>query len=267
MLRRDERARFAPMTSTSTFRSALAAALSLLAAATHAGPPFVTDDPDPVDDGHWEINSAATGVHAANGTTVFAPQVDANYGAARGVQLHLQPQMAYSVPAGAPAGPSAYGVGDLEIGVKFRVVDWTGADGEWMLSAYPLYEAPTGSARRGLGEGASSGFVPVWLQWSGGRWTSFGGGGYWIESGPGRRNSWASGWAALYQFTPALQLGGEVFARTADSVGAHGTAGFNLGGTYALNPDCALLFSAGRGIVNVASTDEAAWYLGIRITR
>jgi len=248
-------------------RAALASLALLLVAVAHAGPPFVTDDPEPVEYGHWEINSAATGLHTGTGTTAFAPQIDANYGAAPGVQLHVMPQLAYSRPGGEPGAGRAYGVGDTEFGVKIRFADATGPAGEWMLSMYPLYQAPTGNARRGLGAGAPSVSLPFWLQWSGGGWTTYGGGGYWIDSGAGRRNAWAGGWLALYQFTPGLQLGGEVFARTADTVGARGSAGFNVGGTYDLSDEAALLFSAGRGIANASNTNEAAWYLGLRITR
>lgn len=248
-------------------RSLLASLAFLLVAVAHAGPPFVTDDPEPVENGHWEINSAVTGFRSGVGTTAFAPQIDVNYGTAPGVQLHVMPQMAYNSSGGESAGPRAYGVGDTEFGVKLRFVDETGPAGGWMFGTYPFYEAPTGNARRGLGAGAPSVYLPFWLQWTGGGWTTFGGGGYWIDSGAGRRNAWAAGWVALYQFTPDLQLGGEVFARTAEAVGAHGAVGFNVGGTYDLRKDGALLFSVGRGIVNASYTDETAWYLGIRITR
>ncbi len=239
----------------------------VLIAVAHAGPPFVTDDPEPVENGHWEINSAVTGIRTSAGSMAFAPQIDINYGAAPGVQLHLMPQMAYSRSGGESGSTRAYGIGDTELGVKIRLIDQTGPDGGWMFSMYPLYEAPTGNARRGLGAGAGSEFLPFWLQRTGGGWTTFGGGGLWINSGAGRRNAWAAGWVALYQFTPDLQLGGEIFARTADAIGAHGTAGFNFGGTYDLRKNVSALFSAGRGIANVSDTDEAAWYLGIRITR
>lgn len=254
----------APMISPWRLAPALVLLVLLPLGVARAGPPFVTDDPDPVEDGHWEINSAAAGVRTASATTGVVPQFDINYGAAPGVQLHVMPQMAYSRPAD---GTRAYGVGDTELGVKVRFVDANGPRGEWMLSVYPFYEAPTGSARRGLGAGASSVYLPLWLQWSGGGWTTFGGGGYWIDSGTGRRNAWAAGWTVLYQFTPDLQLGGEVFGKTADTVGARRSAGFNVGGTYALGENSALLFSAGRGIVNAADSNAAAWYLGWRLTR
>jgi len=248
-------------------RLPLAGLAVLWASAAHAGPPFVTDDPEPVENGHWEINSAVTGIHTQGGTNGFAPQIDANYGPAPGVQLHLQPQMAYSNAGGTGTGGRSYGVGDTEFGIKVRLYEQASASGQWMVSAYPFYEAPTGKSQRGLGAGSASEYLPLWVQWTGGKWTSFGGGGYWFESGAGQRNSWAAGWATLYEVLPGLQLGGEVFARTASTIGGHGTAGFNFGGTYVLGSESALLFSAGRGLANTPSTDQAAWYLGIRLTR
>jgi hypothetical protein len=248
-------------------QAALAVLALALVTAAHAGPPFITDDPEPVEDGHWEVNSAFTGVRTAAGTTALAPQFDINYGAATGVQLHVMPQMAYNSAGGDAGGGRSYGPGDTEFGVKLRFVNESGPGGEWMAALYPFYEAPTGSAARGLGAGASSVYLPLWLQWATDGWTMFGGGGYWIDSGTGRRNAWAAGWTLLYAFTPGLQLGGEVYAKTADTVGAHGTAGFNLGGTYELGKDSALLFSAGRGIANITATNEMSWYLGIRTTR
>jgi hypothetical protein len=59
-----------------------------------AGPPFVTDDPEPVDYQKWEVNYALTGSHNQAGTGAFLPQVDMNYGIAEGVQFHMQPQLA-----------------------------------------------------------------------------------------------------------------------------------------------------------------------------
>jgi hypothetical protein len=40
----------------------LAAAMCAPLGATRAGPPYVTDDPQPTDTGHWEIYDFAAGV-------------------------------------------------------------------------------------------------------------------------------------------------------------------------------------------------------------
>ena len=63
--------------------------LSLSSSACLAGPPFFTDDPVPVDLGHWEINNYASGTFAKGAFAGVLPGVDANYGAVENVQLHL----------------------------------------------------------------------------------------------------------------------------------------------------------------------------------
>jgi hypothetical protein len=69
----------------------------------------------------------------------------------------------------------------------------------------------------------------------------------------------------LYQVTATLQLGGEYYFRTADTVGGHSTSSFNLGGTKSLARDYALLFSVGRGLTQVTTVNEASFYFGLLV--
>lgn len=273
--------------------ASLFAALMLGTSSAWAGPPFATDDPEPVPAHVWEINTALTGQRAQDGTAALLPLIDINYGLVSGVQLHLQPQATYvktnAVAAnsagtqrndpevdltdrlpqpgenGAPSN-TAYGLGDTEVGIKWRLTPESENGDDWMISVYPLAEIPTGNANRNLGAGAASFYLPIWFQRSFGRLTTYGGGGYWINRGTGSRNSWAGGWAALYEISESLQLGGEVFGKTADAVGQSGLVGFSLGGNYALGKDCALLFSAGRGLGGTTPNDLISAYLGLRIS-
>lgn len=236
------------------------AAAALLSTAAHAGPPFVTDDPEPVDLHAWEINYGATWLRNADGYGGALPGIDLNYGAARNLQLHAQPQLAYTR---GPGGRAA-GLGDLELGVKYRFTDPDQPRSDWMVAIYPMLDLPTGSARRGLGAGAHSVYLPLWLQTTRGRWTVFGGGGYWLDHGSGARNAWAGGVTALYEVNENLQLGGEFFGGTRRRVDEGGATGFNLGGTWQLRKGLALLFSAGHGLHNAAQSDQGAVYLGLR---
>jgi hypothetical protein len=236
------------------------AAMLFIAARCHAGPPFITDDPEPVAPGQWEVNNALTGTHSRGETGLFLPQEDINYGAASGVQLHVMPQMGYN----ASPGERSYSRGNTELGVKYRLTPASDDEADWMVSLYPLYELSSHNASQTLGPGAASTYLPVWVQTTRGHWTVYGGGGYWINPGAGRQNAWAAGAVALYQFTPQLQLGGELFAQTAPSVESRGSLGFNLGGSYALSKDYGLLFSAGQGLSNVASSNQGSFYLGLQ---
>lgn len=234
---------------------------SLYCAPAVAGPPFVTDDPEPVGLHAWEVNYGATFRRRGDGTYGALPGIDLNYGAYPGVQMHAQPQMAYANGDGS----RAYGVGDTELGIKYRLTPSTDDERAWMLSIYPMLELPTGSARRKLGAGAHSIYLPIWAQRIRGKWTVFGGGGYWLNSAPDTKNAWAGGVTILYQFSERMQFGGELFGTTPDAVGGRASALFNVGGVYAATRDMSILLSAGRGVRNAATTNQGAVYLGIQI--
>jgi hypothetical protein len=226
-----------------------------------AGPPFITDDPEPVDFRAWEINYGLIYLRAAGVSSGSLPSLDINYGVYPGVQLHIQPQAAYS----RSQDGQAYGLGDTEIGVKYRLTEETKDKSAWMLAIYPMLELPTGSAHRGLGAGAHSVFLPLWAQTTRGNWTVFGGGGYRRDSQTDARNSWAGGVTVLYQVSERLQVGGEVFGSTRSTAEGRASIGTNFGGVVDLGGGLALLFSAGHGLRNARASDQGAVYLGLRV--
>ncbi len=83
-----------------------------------AGPPFVTDDPVPVDLHHWEVYGFSAATHVAGDTAGTAAGIEVNYGAAPNLQLHVIVPLAFDRPWG---GPTATGLGDVELGVKYRL--------------------------------------------------------------------------------------------------------------------------------------------------
>ena len=242
-------------------KAACALLLACVSLSAQAGPPFITDDPEPVDAHAWEINYGATYTRGSTGSSGALPGVDINYGAAPNVQLHVQPQLAYTH---GPDGRAA-GIGDLELGVKYRFTATDQPRDGWMVGVYPMLELPTGSAARGLGAGVSSVYLPLWLQTTRGRWTVYGGAGYWLDHGMGARNAWAGGITALYEVSDLLQLGGEWYGTTARHVDERASSGVSIGGVLQLRPGLALLFSAGHGVRN-ASVNQGAAYLGLRTT-
>ena len=82
----------------SVFRRVLAAGL-LLAYATPglAGPPFSTDDPEPVDFGHNEFYAFGTLDHADGASAIDGPAFEYNRGIAQEMQLHIVVPMAWNV--------------------------------------------------------------------------------------------------------------------------------------------------------------------------
>ena len=227
----------------------------LLLPLLQAGPPFFTDDPEPVDLHHWEAYVFATGDRTGEGSAVSGPATEFNYGALPDTQLHLVVPVANSTPAG---GSSTSGLGDVEFGVKYRFVHEDDATPQ--IGIFPMAELPTGRADRGLGNGRAWFRLPVWVQKSRGPWTTYGGGGVVLNSAPGQRNHPFGGWLVQRDFGPHLTLGGEIFGQGADTVDGHGTTAFNLGGYYNFTGKFSLLFSAGRSFRGERHT---IWYLGL----
>ena len=228
-----------------------------------AGPPFHTDDPVPVEPGHWEVFTFSTATHAAGDTTGILSGIDANYGAAPDLQLHALFPAAFDKP---DHGSMVVGYGDTEFGFKYRFLVEDEAGWRPQAAIYPAIDLPTGNAARNLGTGHTRVFLPVWLQKGIGRWTTFAGAGYWINPGNGNRNFWYFGWAVQRQITDNLAVGGELFHQTADTPGTKDQTGFDLGIIYDLNEHYHLMFSAGPGIQNRSSTNAFSYYASIQFT-
>lgn len=241
----------------------LLATLLCFANPAAAGPPFRTDDPEPVELGHWEVYGFTAGTHVRGDTGGTLAGVEVNYGAAPNLQLHLIAPLSFDSPSGAA---SQTGLGDVELGAKYRFI--TPDEGDWypQVGIFPLLEIPSGDAGRGLGGGHLKTFLPLWLQKDFGKWTSYGGAGYWINPGIGNRDYWFTGWLLQYQFTPSLALGAEIFHQTADTTDGGEATGFSFGGIYDFNEHYHLLFSGGRGLQHAAAANQASWYVAIQST-
>ncbi len=222
--------------------SALVSAAFLLAAAgARAGPPYVTDDPEPVDLRHWEVYLSATRLTDEDERTGDAPHVEVNYGAAPELQLHVIIPFSHSQHDGVS---TTFGLGDIEVGTKYRFLEET--EGRPQIGTFPQLELPTGDASRGLGSGHVRLFLPVWLQKSFGKLQTYGGGGYWINPGEGNRDWWFAGWQAQLQITRFLAPGFEIFYQTPDVEGGSDQAHFNVGFVLDFGEHHHVLFSIGR---------------------
>ena len=238
--------------------------LALFASANAwAGPPFQTDDPDPVEYHHFEMYafelSDSTGKNAG-GTSLEAPSYEVNYGGAPGLQLHLV------LPVGAvfiPYGPTYYGLGDTELGFKYRFFKETKSTPE--IGIFPFFELPTGNATKTLGVGGMWYRMPLWLQKSWGpaetQWTSYGGGGEVVFSAAGYGNGYKdfpfSGLLVQRQLNKKWTLGGELYGHGAEGPAAISTRAstlLDLGGIYEFKPGFDLLFAAGRSVYGQPET-------------
>jgi hypothetical protein len=230
-----------------------------------AGPPFLTDDPEPVDYQHYEFYTFSMGTHVSGDTSGVGPAWEFNYGLIPNGQFHIIAPLAFDSPAGAP---SQFGYGDTELGFKYRFIGEDPNGLRPMVGVFPLLELPTGDQADGLGAGHVRAFFPVWVQKSFGDWTTYGGGGYWINRGGDTddQDYWFFGWLLQKQVTKKLAVGGEIFHQTADTIGGKDSTGFNIGAVYDFDDHNHLLVSAGRAIQNASETNLYSWYLGYQIT-
>ena len=133
-----------------------------------AGPPFQTDDPEPVDFRHYEFYTFASSDGTPVETDTIGPAIEFNWGPVPNVQLHIIIPEAAILPSNSPQfapsgiGPRAFGLGDIETGIKFRFVQET--KHRPMIGTFTMFELPAGDAARGLGVGKTWYKVPIWLQ-------------------------------------------------------------------------------------------------------
>ncbi|MHB1333672.1 MAG: transporter [Sulfuriferula sp.] len=183
------------------------------------------------------------------------PAFEYNYGVLPDTQLHIVVPFVQSAPNGAP---SESGLGDVEVGVKYRFIQETGTMPQ--IGIFPMAELATGDSSKGLGNGKTWWRLPVWIQKSWGEWTTYGGVGYVINHADGQKSYPFAGWLLQKDIGEKWTLGGEVFARNKDTVIGQATTILNFGGFYKFTPDFNLLFSAGH---SVSGDSHTVAYLGL----
>jgi hypothetical protein len=232
-----------------------ALALALVTPAV-AGPPYVTDDPAPTDEGHWEIYNFANGAQV-DGATAGQSGLDLNYGAAKNLQLTVV------IPAAYDTGQApGWGFGTIEAAAKFRI--FRGGDDSWApdVAFFPRAFLPTASA--GFGSDRVSVLLPIWIGKDHGDWSWFGGGGWQWNPGPGNQSFWTGGLTVTRNLTKDIAVGGELYGHTRDSVGGRDFAGLNIGADWKFARHWSVLASGGPGIVNAASEGQWDFYLALK---
>jgi hypothetical protein len=223
-----------------------------------AGPPFVLDDPEPTENGHWEIYAFANGTSTQEGSGGEAG-MDFNYGGAEDIQLTAVFPVGYSRRTG--IGLSA-GLGNIEIAAKYRFLrqDDFGLD----VAVFPRVFLPSGSSE--VGERHVSLLLPVWLEKDWGDWSAFGGGGCTLNNGGGSQNFCIAGGVLMRRILPNLHLGGELYHQTADVKGGSDNTSLGAGAIYDLSSNYHVLGYLGTGIQNARATNELTWYASALFT-
>lgn len=233
-----------------------------------AGPPFQTDDPEPVPYRHYELYVFG----GMDGTPVeidpTGPAVEFNWGAAPRLQLHAILPLGAIMPSDNPiylpggTGPNAFGLTDMELGAKYEWV--TETKHRPMIGTFTMLEVPTGSYAKGLGVGKPWFKLPVWIQKDFGPWTTYGGAGYEIVPQTQYRNFAYEGWLVQRDIGKKWTLGAEIFHHGSEGYATPQTEASTLvdiGGYYYFRkPAFQLLFCYGHSVYG--QTENYA-YLGL----
>jgi hypothetical protein len=220
----------------------------LCASITLAGPPFLSDDPVPVDYKHSQITifSSTTDTDETN---IQAPSIKLGYGIIPNLEINATILIATNIPH-QHDDPSATGLGDLQLGSTFRFLQET--DFLPQIAFIPTYFLPTGNSQRGLGNGRAYLSLPLWAQKSWKVWTLDFGGGYQLNPASGQWNNVFAGIVLQRNMNEKLTLGGEIYFQGATSAENPSTTIFNVGGTYNLTKQLSFLLSAGHSVIGMS---------------
>lgn len=235
---------------------ALTAAVSSPAA---AGPPFITDDPEPTDTGHFENYLYVQGTRAGGETSGPAEGIEINYGAFADTQLTI------SMPLNVHPGPGGMGVvfAPFGFGVKYRFIEEDDAGWRPQVAVFPQIQIPSGSASHSV---PTTELLPLWMQKSFGPWTAFGGGGLMLNPGAGNRDFAIWGGALMRQLSDKLQVGAEMFGQSRSSSQAPGAAAVGVGALYDLSENWHLIGSVNTGVVNRREGDSYGYTFAVKWT-
>ncbi len=233
-----------------------------------AGPPFQTDDPTPVDFGHYEAYVFGTADGTPAELDTISPGFEFNWGAIPIIQLHAILPLGAAFPSNKPVyapggmGPSAFGVEDMELGVKYGFIKQTRHRPQ--IGSFTMFEIPTGSYAKGLGVGRVWYKLPLWVEKEFGPWSLVGGLGYAVVPQYQYRNYLYGGYLVKKVVNERLELSAEVFAHAREGLATAQTQSSTLidaGGYYHFKqPGLQLLFAYGH---SVAGQSENYSYLGL----
>ncbi len=209
-----------------------------------AGPPFLTDDPEPVPFRHWEYYISSMNTFQAHTWSGTLPHGEVNYGLFRNMQVHLLLPVNYVY---LQHDEVKFGYADTELGIKYCFLQETASRPQ--IGTFPIFEIPTVKNNE-FSDGNVKIFIPVWAQKSWNKFTTYGGIGYWINPGTNNKNSVFAGWELQYDFSQVVTLGGEFYFQSADAADSKPVAAFNIGGSLNASQKTHFIFSFGHSMVN-----------------
>jgi hypothetical protein len=216
--------------------------------------PLVTAPPQQ----RWMIGVGGLYTHRVEETSAWAPSLEVNYSPTDRLQLHVLAPMVYDSLRGLA---SHYGIGDLELGVRYRLMSDDPTGWRPAISFYPLVQVPTGSERKNLGTGRTHVFLPLWFSKTFGPWIAYGGGGYWFNPGPGNKDWNLTSLGVIRVLSVKWSLTTEVFHASSSKIGLPEQTGLGAGARYNVNDRQYLFLMVTRGVQNVRDTNQFTSYI------
>jgi hypothetical protein len=223
-----------------------------------AGPPYLSDDPEPTDYRHFEIYTFNSGVVTSSDTS-GETGIDFNYGGAPNLQLTATIPLAFDAPSD---GPFVGGPGNVEFAAKYRFL--TQQDFGLDVAVFPRVFLPSASSN--VGDQHASLLLPIWVEKDWDKWSAFGGGGCEYNHAWDSQNFCLMGAVLTRQVSDTLQLGVEVFHQTPNVPGGAPTTSLGIGARYDLSENLHLLGCLNRTVQNAQQTDQFTWYASVLFT-
>lgn len=195
------------------------------ASPAQAGPPYETDDPEPVACHHLEVDVAQARQGIDAGTS---PTYEVDYGPTQNIELSVAGQR-----------------GELQLGSALRFISETKSRPQVAFLPALTFHS----------DGTKETLLPIWLQKTVKQWTAFGGTAV-------SQSSTFSGIALIRNFRSGSSLGAEFFRESPRHAAPDPVLKFNLGYTAQLDETHALMFSAGRAF---GSAPRFTFYLGYQV--
>lgn len=227
--------------------SVAACLAGIVPTAVWAGPPYLTDDPEPTDPGHWEIYGFATG-SADPGDIDAQFGADINYGAAKDLQLTAT--LPLQVQTGSPVTAD-----NMQLAAKYRFAHQDGPLG-LDISAFPRVFLPTAPGAR-----HAQVLLPLWAQRDHGPWSLFFGGGWTLNPGTGNRNFWQAGAAVSREVRKGWSLGGEWFWQGRDADDGRPLNAVQIGSQIHIHGPFSWYAAVGQGL----NRQETLFYSALKL--
>lgn len=224
------------------------------------GPPYYTNDPGTPGNMNWEINFGYMPFLYQGQSVSHTPDVDINFGVGDRIQLTYENAW---LRVHNPAQPVKYGLGQDQLGVKWRFYD--SGEGGKAFAVFPQLSLnnPNDAVKRGITPSGWSLILPVEFTKKFGPIDVNLEGGYQIvHDGP---NGWLAGLVVGHELTKKLELDSEFYATGTWHPGfAQPT--IDVGARYKLHRPLILLLMAGRGVEPSRSNQPFfVGYFGVQV--